>query len=263
MHHFLCDVCKQLYPTTIAVPYKAGRACPNCASEYAQDTRQWSAGDEHRCRNCCLLFPVGMLGEHNDRLCPTCLAASDCSEQAYFAQRTDRYKGSPLFHKEGTPSEADAAPAPSKWRIPPRSPKPSPQAPPIPRRAGRTTVSSGSPYEPRFGFSRAVRVGRHVAVAGTAPIAPDGSTAHPGDPAAQTRRCLAIIAQALEQAGASLADVVRTRIMVADRAHWTAAASAHGEVFGDIRPATTLVVVAGFIDPEWLVEIEADAIVDG
>ena len=126
----------------------------------------------------------------------------------------------------------------------------------------RTTVSSGSPYETRFGFSRAVRVGRHVTVAGTAPIAPDGSTASPGDPAGQTRRCLAIIADALDQAGASLDDVVRTRLMITDRAHWAAVAEAHGEEFGAIRPATTLVVVQGFIDPGWLVEIEADAIVD-
>jgi len=131
------------------------------------------------------------------------------------------------------------------------------------RTQARTLISSGSPYEPRFGFSRAVRVGDHITVAGTAPIAADGSTAHPGDPAAQTRRCLEIVAQALEQAGAELTDVVRTRILISDRVHWTAAASAHGEVFGDIRPATTLVVVAGFIDPEWLVEIEADAIVTG
>jgi enamine deaminase RidA (YjgF/YER057c/UK114 family) len=125
----------------------------------------------------------------------------------------------------------------------------------------RTLVSSGSPYEPRFGFSRAVRVGRHVTVAGTAPIASDGSTASPGDPAGQAACCLAIIAHALEQAGASLGDVVRTRLMIRDRAHWAAVAEAHGEVFGDIRPATTLVVVQGFIDPTWLVEIEADAVV--
>ncbi len=125
----------------------------------------------------------------------------------------------------------------------------------------RTTVSSGSPYESRFGFSRAVRVGDHVTVAGTAPIAPDGSTASPGDPAGQTRRCLAIVAEALEAAGASLEDVVRTRLMIANRDDWAAVAAAHGEIFGAIRPATTLVVVQGFIDPAWLVEIEADAIV--
>ncbi len=127
----------------------------------------------------------------------------------------------------------------------------------------RQLVSSGSPYEPRFGFSRAVRVGDQVRVAGTAPIMPDGSTACPGDPGGQTARCLEIIRDALEEAGASLSDVVRTRILIKYREHWTAAASAHGAVFGDIRPATTLVVVRGFIDPDWLVEIEADAIVQG
>ena len=126
--------------------------------------------------------------------------------------------------------------------------------------AMRRLVSSGSPLEPRIGFSRAVRVGGIVAVAGTAPIAADGGTAAPGDVGGQTRRCLAIIAAALAEAGASLDQVIRTRIMLTDIDRWQEAAAAHGEVFGAIRPACTFIGVARFIDPDWLVEIEADAV---
>ncbi len=125
----------------------------------------------------------------------------------------------------------------------------------------RILVSSGSPLEPQIGFSRAVRTGAHVAVAGTAPIGPDGRAAHPGDVHAQTRLCLEIVARALADAGCSLKDVVRTRVMLTDIARWRDAARAHGEVFADIRPASTFVQVSAFIDPDWLVEIEADAIV--
>ena len=125
----------------------------------------------------------------------------------------------------------------------------------------RRLVSSGSPLEPRIGFSRAVRVGGIVAVAGTAPIAADGGTACPGDVGGQTRRCLAIIAAALAEAGASLDQVIRTRIMLTDIDRWQEAAAVHGEVFGAIRPACTFVGVARFIDPAWLVEIEADAVI--
>lgn len=125
----------------------------------------------------------------------------------------------------------------------------------------RHLVSSGSPDEARFGFSRAVRVGDHVSVAGTAPIAADGATACPGDPVGQARRCLDIIVAALAQAGAGPEHVVRTRIMVTDASFWQPVAQEHGRVFGDARPACTVVEVTGFIDPEWLVEIEADAIV--
>jgi enamine deaminase RidA (YjgF/YER057c/UK114 family) len=123
----------------------------------------------------------------------------------------------------------------------------------------RRTVSSGSPLEPQIGFSRAVRVGNQVAVAGTAPIAAGGGTAGVGDVYAQTVRCLAIIAEALEGVGASLNDVTRTRVMLTDISRWHEAARAHGEVFATIRPACTFVGVAAFIDPEWLVELEADA----
>jgi enamine deaminase RidA (YjgF/YER057c/UK114 family) len=125
----------------------------------------------------------------------------------------------------------------------------------------RQLVSSGSPFEPRVGISRAVRVGPFIAVTGTAPLGPDGLTVGLGDPAAQARRCLAIIATALESAGASLADVTRTRILLTRIDDWEAVAAVHGEVFAGIRPANTIMQVARFIRPEWLVEIEADAII--
>lgn len=122
-------------------------------------------------------------------------------------------------------------------------------------------VSSGSPYEPRIGFSRAVRAGSFISLAGTAAIGPDGKPAAPGDPAAQARYCLEIIRDALEKTGANLADVVRTRIYLVNIADWQLVSLVHGEFFHDIRPATTIVQVVRFIDPAWLVEIEADAVV--
>jgi enamine deaminase RidA (YjgF/YER057c/UK114 family) len=124
----------------------------------------------------------------------------------------------------------------------------------------RKLISSGSPFEPQIGFSRAVCVGDWIAVAGTAPIAPDGSVASPGDAYGQTKRCLEIIAGAIRAAGGSLDNVVRTRVMLTDISLWRDAARAHGEVFGEVRPASTFVEVKGLIDPEWLVEIEADCI---
>jgi enamine deaminase RidA (YjgF/YER057c/UK114 family) len=124
----------------------------------------------------------------------------------------------------------------------------------------RRTASSGSPLEPRIGFSRAVRVGPIVAVSGTAPVGPDGRAAHVGDVYAQSRLCLEIIGRALRDCGCCLDDVIRTRIMVTDIRSWEAAARAHGEVFSAIRPACTVVEVSRFVDPEWLVEFEADAI---
>lgn len=126
----------------------------------------------------------------------------------------------------------------------------------------RTRVSSGSPYEPRIGISRAVRAGSIVTVAGTAPLGPDGRTVGSGDPAAQARRCLEIIGAALVEAGASLRHVVRTRILLTRIDDWREVARVHGEVFRDIRPANTIMQVSRFIDPEWLVEIEADAVID-
>ena len=126
----------------------------------------------------------------------------------------------------------------------------------------RQRVSSGSPYEPRIGISRGVRAGRIIAIAGTAPIGPDGKTVAPGDPAAQARRCFEIIRAALEQLGASLADVTRTRILLTRIEDWESVALVHGEFFGEVRPVNTIMQVTRFIDPEWLVEIEADAVID-
>lgn len=122
-------------------------------------------------------------------------------------------------------------------------------------------MSSGSPYEPRLGISRAVRAWRVVAVSGTAPIGKDGATGARGDAAAQARRCLEIIREALEKAGAKVADVTRTRILLTRIEDWEAVGRVHGEFFGDIRPANTMMQVGRFIDPEWLVEIEADAVI--
>lgn len=126
----------------------------------------------------------------------------------------------------------------------------------------RKLITSGSPYESRIGFSRAVRVGNFVSIAGTAPIGPDRSTVGIGDPAAQTRRCMEIIQAALEEAGAYLKDVVRTRIFLTRAADWERVGEVHGEFFRDIQPASTMVQVAQLLDPDWLVEIEADAIID-
>lgn len=122
----------------------------------------------------------------------------------------------------------------------------------------RQRVGSGSPYEQTVGFSRAVRCGAHVAVAGTAPIWPDG-TVDP-DPLAQARRCWQIALAALADVGGAAEHVVRTRTFLTDRAVEAAASTAHGEHFADVRPASTMVVVAGLLDPRWFVEVELDAI---
>src|SRR5215471_10209750 len=126
----------------------------------------------------------------------------------------------------------------------------------------RKLVSTGSPYEPRIGISRAVRVGPFVTVAGTAPLGPDGRTVGRGDAGAQARRCLEIITAALRTAGATLQHVVRTRILLTRIDDWEAVAAVHGEFFRDIRPVNTIMQISRFIDPEWLVELEADAVVD-
>jgi len=126
----------------------------------------------------------------------------------------------------------------------------------------RKLISSGSPFEPRIGFSRAVRVGPYVAVSGTAPIAPDGGVAAPGDLYGQTKRCLEIIEEALKGAKVTLKHVIRTRVTLTDISRWEEAARAHGEIFGAVRPASTFVEVKGLINKAWLVEIEADAIGD-
>ena len=121
----------------------------------------------------------------------------------------------------------------------------------------RQHVSSGSPYEPKIGISRAVRVGDRVLVSGTAPIWPDGSC--DPDAGVQAKRCFEIIVAALREAGAEPADVVRTRMFITDPADGDAVGAAHAEVFGDARPVSTMVVVTGFLDPRWKVEIEAEA----
>ncbi|MFF7342060.1 RidA family protein [Streptomyces sp. NPDC008163] len=128
--------------------------------------------------------------------------------------------------------------------------------------SARQTVSSGSPLEPHIGFSRAVRKGKHVAVAGTAPIGDDGKTVGPGSVYEQTVRCLDIAEAALEKAGATLSDVVRTRVMLTDVTRWKEAGQAHGERFASILPTCTFVEVSRFIDADWLVELELDAIID-
>ena len=120
-------------------------------------------------------------------------------------------------------------------------------------------VRSGSPFEDKIGFSRAVRIGERVLVSGTAPIWPDGSV--DPDPYVQARRCLEIIVEALDKVGASTKDVVRTRTYLTDPAYGEAAARAHLEFFGGARPASTMVVVAGFLDHRWKVEFEAEAII--
>jgi enamine deaminase RidA (YjgF/YER057c/UK114 family) len=126
----------------------------------------------------------------------------------------------------------------------------------------RQLITSGSPYEPSIGFSRAVRTGPWISVAGTAPVAADGSPAHPGDVYRQTKRCLEIMLTAISLAGGTPESVVRTRIMLVDIETWRDAARAHGEVFSTVRPACTFVQVARFIDPAWLVETEADCYVE-
>jgi enamine deaminase RidA (YjgF/YER057c/UK114 family) len=125
----------------------------------------------------------------------------------------------------------------------------------------RQNVSSGSPFEPVVGFSRAVRIGNIVAVGGTAPLGSDGETVGHGDAAAQARRCFEISAAALERVGATLADVIRTRIFLTRIEDWRAVAEVHGQLFREIRPASTIVQVSRFINPDWLVETEVDAIV--
>ena len=125
----------------------------------------------------------------------------------------------------------------------------------------RKLISSGSPFEPIIGFSRAVRVGPHIAVSGTAPIAPGGGVACPGDLYGQTLRCLEIIEKAIVEAGGKREHVIRTRIYLKDMQGWENAGRAHGEFFRDIRPASTMIQIVQAIDPAWLVEIEADAIV--
>ena len=127
--------------------------------------------------------------------------------------------------------------------------------------ADRRNHASASPYEPVFGYSRAVRIGERIIVGGTAPIEPDGSST-PGDAGAQAARCIAIIGEALEALGGSFADVVRTRMYITDAADADLVGLAHGSAFKNIRPASTMLVVPALIRPEWKVEIEAEALIE-
>lgn len=125
----------------------------------------------------------------------------------------------------------------------------------------RQNISSGSPYERRYGFSRAVRIRHWVEVAGSAPIWPDGFV--DPDPKTQARRCIEIMLDAVEEAGGKPEDVVRTRMFITDAADADAIGEAHGEFFSEIRPASTMVVVAGLLDARWKVEMELEAHISG
>ena len=127
----------------------------------------------------------------------------------------------------------------------------------------RRHVSTGSPFEPKVGISRAVRAGNIIAVTGTAPLSPEGKTVAKGDAAGQARRCLEIIQSAIEALGGKLSDVTRTRILLTRIEDWERVAAVHGEFFRSSRPANTIMQIGRFIDPDWLVEIEADAVVEG
>lgn len=124
----------------------------------------------------------------------------------------------------------------------------------------RNNVSSGSPFEKPIGFSRACRIGNIIAVAGTAPIGKDGQTVGLNNVYEQTKCCIEIMKEAIEKAGGSLEDVIRTRIMLVDMSTWKEAAKAHGEFFSEIRPACTFVEIKGLINKEWLIEMEADCV---
>lgn len=126
----------------------------------------------------------------------------------------------------------------------------------------RRSVSTGSPYEPIIGISRAVRIGPLIAVAGTAPLDASGNTVGKGDAVAQARRCFEISLAALERLGASKRDVIRTRILLTRIEDWRAVGEVHGEVFREVRPVNTVMQVSRFVDPDWLVETEVDAFVE-
>ncbi|QLD89759.1 RidA family protein [Natronomonas salina] len=125
----------------------------------------------------------------------------------------------------------------------------------------RQRVTTGTEWEPHVGYSRAVRVGDRILVSGTTATDDDGNPVAPGDPEAQTRRALDIVVDAIEEAGGAREDVVRTRMYVTDADDWEAVGEVHGEFFGDVRPAATLVEVSSLVEPEYVVEVEAEAVV--
>ncbi len=125
----------------------------------------------------------------------------------------------------------------------------------------RTRVKTGAPWESQVGYCRAVRAGNIVAVSGTAPVGDDGQVFAPGDAYLQARRCIEIIEKALLEAGSGLQDVIRTRMFVTDVTQWADIGRAHAEAFGEFPPASAMVEIAGLIDPEMIVEIEADAVI--
>ena len=125
----------------------------------------------------------------------------------------------------------------------------------------RELISNGNPMEAVVGFSRAVRVGPFISIGGTAPVGPDGKTVGIGDVSAQTRQCIEIIKAALEQAGSGLKDVVRTRVILTNIDDWQAAIDVRKQYFKDIRPVDTIMAVDRFVNPDWLVELEADAVI--
>lgn len=127
----------------------------------------------------------------------------------------------------------------------------------------RELISNGNPMEAVVGFSRAVRVGPFISIGGTAPVGSDGKTVGVGDVAAQTRQCIEIIKGALEQAGSGLHDVVRTRVILTDIDNWKTAIDVRKEYFKDVRPVDTIMAIDRFVNPEWLVELEVDAVIAG
>ena len=126
----------------------------------------------------------------------------------------------------------------------------------------RELISNGNPMESVVGFSRAVRVGPYISIGGTAPVGPDGKTGGVGDVGAQTRRCIEIIRDALERAGSGLHDVVRTRVILTDIDRWKEAIDVRKDYFADVRPVDTIMAVTRFVNPEWLVELEVDAVIE-
>jgi len=128
-------------------------------------------------------------------------------------------------------------------------------------RMDRELILNGNPMEEIVGFARAVRVGPYISVGGTAPVGPDGKTVGVGDPAAQARRCIEIIREALERAGSGLDDVVRTRVLLTNIDDWKAVIDVRAEYFRAIKPVDTIMQVGRFVNPEWLVEFEVDAVI--